>query len=106
MTTTRKLLVVVAGLSLWLMAVGICWQVNDYRVTTVLMPLWRPLLALAGRGPNIGTSEDPAYEATPVHAILALTGIGLSAPVYVGVLWACVTWRHSRSSASVEARSL
>ena len=105
MRTHRKLLVVAAGLTSWLLAVVICWQVNDYRVTSVLMPLWRPLLALAGRGPNIGTPEDPAYEATPVHAVFALTGIGLSALVYVGVLWAWLTWRRSRLP-SVEARSL
>jgi hypothetical protein len=97
-TKSRKVLVVVAGLALWLLAVGICWQVSDHRLTTVLMPLWRPLLALAGRAPNIGTPEDPAYEATPVHAIFALTGIGLSALVYIGLLWTWVAWRRPLSS--------
>lgn len=83
----QKILIVVAGVLAWLTALAVCWRVGDYRIMTVLMPLWRPLLALAGQGPNIGTPEEPAYEATPVHAMLALAGIALSAFVYIGLAW-------------------
>jgi hypothetical protein len=102
----RQILIVIAGVLAWLTAVGVCWQVNDARLTTVLMPLWRPLFALAGQGPNIGTPEDPTYEATPVHAMLGLAGIGLSAVLYIGVVWGWVAWRQRRLLRLAKSRTL
>jgi hypothetical protein len=86
------------GGGLWLLAVGICMYVSDERVTTVLMPLWAPVSWLAGPGYNIGTSEKPLYEATPVQALAGLAGIGLSAIFYVSLVYVLLRWRQRRSS--------
>jgi hypothetical protein len=90
-----KLLAVMGGLAAWLVAVIVCWRVNDHRLTTVLMPLWRPVASLAGQGPNIGTLDSPVYEATPVHAMMGLAGIGLSALVYILLLYGLLMWQRS-----------
>jgi hypothetical protein len=86
-----------AGGVLWLLGVVICMNLNDDRVTTVLMPLWAPLGSLAGPGFNIGTPDKPLYEATPVQALAGLIGIGLSAIIYVSLLYVLLRWRHSRA---------
>jgi hypothetical protein len=101
---TRRILAPLGGIVAWLGAVVVCQQVNDPRLTTVLMPLWRPVLALAGQGPNIGTPARPAYEATPVHAILGWAGIALSALVYIAVVWGWAAWRARQSSRAAHAR--
>jgi hypothetical protein len=87
---------VILGGAAWLAGVGICMHLNDEWVTTVLMPLWVPLASLAGPGPNFGTPERPMYEATPVHALAGLTGIALSAIVYVGLMYALLRWWPKR----------
>ena len=87
-----------AGGALWLVAVIICMNVNDDRLTTVLMPLWAPLGLLAGPGFNIGTADNPLYEATPVQAVAGLTGIGLSAIVYVSLIYVLLRWRQNRAT--------
>jgi len=69
------------------------------------MPLWRPIFALAGQGPNLGTPEQPTYEATPVHAVLGLAGIGLSALVYIALVWGWAAWRREQSSPRAESRT-
>jgi hypothetical protein len=99
-------LIILTGMLAWLAAVVVCWRVNDYRLTTVLMPLWRPMFALAGQGPNLGTSESPAYEATPVHAMFGLAGIGVSALVYIGLAWAWLVWRQRRISRIATTRPI
>jgi hypothetical protein len=89
---------VILGGAAWLAGVGVCMYLNDQRVTTVLMPLWGPIVSLAGSGPNLGTPEQPMYEATPVHALAGLTGIVLSAVVYIGLLYALLRWAAKRSA--------
>jgi hypothetical protein len=91
----------VAGGALWLVAVVICMNVNDERLTTVLMPLWAPVSLLAGPGFNIGTADKPMYETTPVQAFAGLAGIGLSAIVYVSLLYVLLRWRQHRASLRV-----
>jgi hypothetical protein len=52
----------------------------------VLLSSW------AGRGPNIGTSEQPVYEGTPVHLVAAAVGLALCWVFYV-LLARAVLWR-------------
>ena len=92
MVSLRSRALLIGG-AVWLLAVGVCMYLNDERVTTILMPLWIPIASLAGSGPNVGTAERPLYEATPVHMVAALTGIALSAIVYIGLTYAWLRWR-------------
>jgi hypothetical protein len=88
----------ILGGAAWLAAVGACMYLNDERVTRVLMPLWVPVASLAGSGPNLGTPARPMYEATPVHALAGLTGIALSAVVYIGLVYALLRWAWKGSA--------
>jgi hypothetical protein len=45
------------------------------------------LLLAAGLGPNIGSPEHPIYEFTPVHLIAIMTGLGISALMYSGLIY-------------------
>jgi hypothetical protein len=90
--------VILAGLGAWLGVLVLCIAIDQPRLTTILMPLWRPMFALAGQGPNLGSAERPLYEATPVHALFGLLGIALSAVVYIGLAWAWGVWRQRRAS--------
>jgi hypothetical protein len=76
------------------LALSIALQSNDERVAAVLLPLWRPALALAGDGPNLGTAEQPAYEFTPVHLVMSVIGIVASSVVYMLIASAALrVWR-------------
>jgi len=69
-------------------------------IRTVLWP-YGLLMSLAGRGPNIGSPEQPLYEGTPVHLLAAVVGLMLSWLFYsvaIGALW----WRRRSTSTSPE----
>jgi len=85
---------VLCGTVGWLLALAIAVRSNDERVAAVLLPLWRPVFALAGNGPNLGTAEQPAYEGTPVHFVMSVIGIVASSVVYMLIASAALrVWR-------------
>lgn len=88
---------ILVGGAIWLVLAAACMYLRDHRVTTVLMPLWVPVASLAGTGPNMGTPDRPAYEATPVHAVFGIAGILFSAPVYIALVYGGLRWRQRRS---------
>jgi hypothetical protein len=77
----------------WLAAVIVSMGINEPRLTAVLLPLWRPVGSLAGPPLQIGTLDAPFTEATPVHLVAWLTGIALSALIYIGLAFLWLRWK-------------
>jgi hypothetical protein len=85
--TRHALRATLIGGAAWFLALMACVHYRMERLTTILMPLWKPFATLAGPGFNIGTAEKPLYEGTPVQVIAYLAGIGLSVFVYIALAY-------------------
>jgi hypothetical protein len=67
----------------------------------VLWPL--PLLARLVPHGNIGTTENPVYEGSPLDLFAALIGLGISALFYGGLVYAILALR-AREREHISAR--
>jgi len=74
--------IVLSALQLWVSA------------KTSLKVMWQVSLMVPDKGPVMGydTSGNPLYEGTPVHLVMAYTGLGLGVVVYAVVVYLLI-WK-------------